>query len=401
MKVNATCFVFSLCLALICNPAAFSQDQEVTEAASSTPIAYVYVQVTKGIDVYAENAAGKLTLVNGSPFKVSGQMEGITGNHLLSAGTTELHSYKIASNGAIGEQLSSIDTATYDSDNCGPTTGNQAALDHTGKYFYVQLSDEPFSNCVQSDWQTYQIGANGEFTFINNYYTDTYTPSSAPFFNSSDKYAYSFADDQSGNPIFVSYIRVSNGSLADNTTNFGEHGPKVDPSLNYSLEAFEATADAHEHLAVVMAQCEFNDSGLGCEPTGKNPQLASYTISTSTGSISSSNTQDDVPYLQVASPNGIDMSYDGKFVAIYGDSGFQVFNFNGAALPTKLSSLKLSGTQFNQAVWDKADHLFALSYKSAKLYVFSVSKAEGVVEIGEPIGVSGAYGLTGIIVVPK
>jgi hypothetical protein len=150
-----------------------------------------------------------------------------------------------------------------------------------------------------------------------------------------------------------------------------------------------------------MAQCEFNDSGLGCEPTGKNSQLASYTISTSTGSISSSNTQDDVPYLEVASPNGIDMSYDGKFVVINGNSGFQVFNFNGAALPTKLSPLKLSGIQFNQATWDKADHLFALSYKSAKLYVFNVSKADGVVEIGEPVGVSGAYGLTGIIVVPK
>ena len=377
---------------------ALPQDQVATGAASTAPIAHVYVQVKNGVNVYSETAAGKLTLVNGSPFKISGQMEGITGSHLLSVGTTILHSYKIASNGAIGEQVASINTAAYDSDNCGPTTGNQAALDHSGKYFYVQLSDEPYSNCVMSDWQTYQIGSSGEFTFIDNFYTDAFSPSTAPFFDSSDKYAYGFAQDHSGDPMFVSYTRMSNGSLADNTTNFGQHDPKPDPRLDYSLVAAGATADPHEHLAVFMVQC-LNESDDGCEPTGKNPQLASYTISTSTGSISSSNTQDNIPYLDVASPIGMDMSYDGKFVAINGNSGFQVFNFNGAALPTKLSPLKLSGIQFDQVTWDKAGHFFALSYEAQKLYVFNVSAAHGVVQIGEPTIVHGAYGLTGIIVV--
>jgi hypothetical protein len=86
---------------------------------------------------------------------------------------------------------------------------------------------------------------------------------------------------------------------------------------------------------------------------------------------------------------------------VSGTTGFQVFNFNGAAVPTKLSSLKLSGIQIDQVTWDKAGHLFALSYEKAKLYIFNVSKKDGVVEIGSPISVPGAYGSTGIIVVPK
>jgi hypothetical protein len=94
---------------------ALTQDQAATDVASTAPIAYVYVQVTNGVNVYSATAAGKLSLLKGSPFKVSGQMEGITGSHLLSVGTTILHSYEIAPNGAVGEQLSSINTAAYDS----------------------------------------------------------------------------------------------------------------------------------------------------------------------------------------------------------------------------------------------------------------------------------------------
>ena len=96
----------------------------------------------------------------------------------------------------------------------------------------------------------------------------------------------------------------------------------------------------------------------------------------------------------------LDMSPDGKFVSVGGD-GLEVFNFNGAAVPTKLTGLLLPSTRIDQVAWDKSDHLFALSHESHELYMFNVSKAKGVVEIGSPVSVPGAYGLTGIIVVPK
>jgi hypothetical protein len=126
--------------------------------------------------------------------------------------------------------------------------------------------------------------------------------------------------------------------------------------------------------------------------------LASYSINSS-GGVESANTQADAPFVQIAQPASIEISPNGKFVAI-GGQGFQVFNFNGVALPTQLSPLMLQGTRIDQLAWDGAENLFALSYSSGTLYVFSVS-AKGVTQIGEPLAVPGAYGLTGIIVVNK
>lgn len=385
--------VFSLCLALTCSSLAWCQDPSGIEATSAAPIGLVYLQVAKGVNVYSESAAGKLTLVKGSPFGITGQMEGITGEHLLSVGTTKLHSYEVAPNGAIGAQVASIDTAAYDSEDCGPTTGNKAILDHSGKYFYVQLGSDDQSVCENSDLQTYQIGSNGLFTFMGNFYTDGTGPYPAPVFDSSDKYAYSFDYDLSDESHFVSFIHM-NDPVSNPT--FTETDPAIDPSLPYVLESYLTAADPHEHLAVLMAQCPLGDDV--CEAPY---QLASYTINTATGGISSSNTEDNIPYVELAEPFGMDMSYDGKFVAVSGTTGFQVFNFNGAAVPTKLYSLKLSGIQIDQVTWDKAGHLFALSYEKAKLYIFNVSKKDGVVEIGSPLSVPGAYGSTGILVVPK
>jgi hypothetical protein len=384
--------VFGLSLTLLSCSTAFSQDQEISEATSATPIAHVYIQVTNGVNVYSESAAGKLTLVKGSPFKISGQMEGITGSHLLSVGTTLLHSYQLAPNGAVGGQIASISTAEYDSDDCGPTTGSEAVLDHSGRYFYVQLFGGP-GDCGGSDLQTYQIGSNGGFTFIGNLYTEeSGVPLATLVVDSSDKYAYSFLYDLSDYTHFQPFTDMND--LAYNSA-FSLQNPAADPSSPNYLEPYLLAPGPDEQLAVLLVQCPIGD-----DVCNGASQLASYTIDPTTGGISSTNTQDNAPTLEIT-PIGIDMSYDGKFVAIGGGSGIQVFNFNGAAVPTQLSPLKLSEVQIDQVRWDKAGHLFALSYESQELYVFNVSTAHGLFQIGEPISVHGAYGLTGIIVVNK
>jgi len=66
-------------LALLSAGPAFTQtpsDEATPEAKAAAPVAYVYVQTTKGVNVYDATAAGKLSLVKGSPFATSGQMEG-------------------------------------------------------------------------------------------------------------------------------------------------------------------------------------------------------------------------------------------------------------------------------------------------------------------------------------
>jgi hypothetical protein len=67
----------TLCLSLTIP--ALTQTPDIAEATSTATVANVYVQVAKGVNVYNATSAGKLTLVKGSPFAVSGQMEGHNG----------------------------------------------------------------------------------------------------------------------------------------------------------------------------------------------------------------------------------------------------------------------------------------------------------------------------------
>ena len=105
MKDRAVRLGLTLCLSLTIP--ALTQTPEnkdaAKEAATSATVANVYAQVANGVNVYNATATGKLTLVKGSPFPVSGQMEGVNGKYLISVGTNNLHSYPIASTGAIGK----------------------------------------------------------------------------------------------------------------------------------------------------------------------------------------------------------------------------------------------------------------------------------------------------------
>ena len=63
---------------------------------------------------------------------------GSNGKYFISLGTDFVHSYAVASNGAIGQQKSQINTQNYTGSDCGSTTG--AILDHTGQNIYVELN---------------------------------------------------------------------------------------------------------------------------------------------------------------------------------------------------------------------------------------------------------------------
>src|SRR5580700_5604684 len=167
----------AVCLVtLLSTGGAFAQDREAqtdenareTAAASAAPVALVYAQTTPGVMVYSAAANGTLTVVKGSPFQVSGQMEDISGKFLISVGDTYLHVYSIASNGAVGKQISQINTASYGGSQCGGTSGQGSVLDHTGKYLYVQLNT--LNKCAA--WQTYRLETDGFLQFLGD--TESY-----------------------------------------------------------------------------------------------------------------------------------------------------------------------------------------------------------------------------------
>ena len=138
--------------------------QKAVAATAPAPVANIYVQTTPGVMVYNAAANGTLTLVKGSPFKVSGQMEDISGKYLISVGDTYLHVYSIASNGAVGGQVSQINTASYGGSECGGTSNQGSVLDHNGQYLYVQLNT--LNKCAA--WQTYRLESNGYLQFLGD-----------------------------------------------------------------------------------------------------------------------------------------------------------------------------------------------------------------------------------------
>ena len=135
-----------------------------TPAATSSPAAYVYVQTSSGVVGYSAASNGALTKLPGSPFKTSGLLAGSTGYAFYSVGTDWIHSHSLASNGAIGAQVSQINTQNYSGADCGQAlAGAAGVLDHSGKYFYNLLNN--YGDCAA--YQTYSVGQNGVLTFNN------------------------------------------------------------------------------------------------------------------------------------------------------------------------------------------------------------------------------------------
>jgi hypothetical protein len=423
MKIAAPCTNLAVCLALlpaglVLTPNVLGQISEarpvsatrpVPETTTPAPIANVYVQTEAGVNVYNANASGALTLVKGSPFYDDGQMEGNNGGYLLVVGTDYLHSYKIESNGAVGAQAAEIDTQSYGGAQCGNTSGAGSILDHSGHYFYVQLFGASYDggeDFTCSDWQSYKVANDGTFTFLGDSLFEQYgswpawqsaDPSSVPTISSNDDFAYAVYYD-GGLSDFASFPIGPGGVLGVNT-GVGYNTPTPNPlppdSDNNYFPA-SVTADPSGHLAVAMTENAYQGFPA--------PQLASYTLDKS-ANLTTTNSYENMPKLWSYGTYSLRMSPAGNLLAVSaapaGDNGLEIFHFNGAAPITPYSSMLLPATTIDQMAWDNNNHLYALSYKSSELYVFTVTPTTISQTAGSPYKISRPYGLKGLIVVPK
>jgi hypothetical protein len=396
-------------MALLTAAPAFTQtptEAETPEAKAAAPVAYVYVQTLKGVDVYDATAAGKLTLVKGSPFSTTGQMEGINGKYLFSVGTTNVHTYAIESNGAVGKQIGAINTQLYSGSECGNTDGAGAMLDHTGRHFYVQLFGalDGSENPACAAWQSYQVQADGELTFMDGleYFSEVCSyggcpnagASTIPTVSGNDNLAYGVFPDWGDTTLFSTLALAPNGLLAINRS-FSWTGPVPQPG-EWNYFPVSVKADPTNHLAVLMySEYESPYGNLG--PF----QLASYTISNGSGDISSTNTWENMPIPEIRNITGMSMSTSGKIVALFGYPGLQIFHFNGAEPITPYSKLLLPTVDIDQLAWDNDNHLYALSYSSGELYVYTATPTSIKEVPGSSYKVKNAYGIKGLIVVPK
>lgn len=378
----------------------------VPAMSQTTPIANVYVQTRSGVRVYHAAPSGQLTLVSGSPFGVSGQMEAVRGtSYLFSVGATYLHSYKLSTSGGVGGQVSQINTASYGGSQCGGTApGN--ILDHTGQYFSVQLFGalDSNGNPICSAYQTYKIASNGYFTYLGDAVNTTIGyrfpgELNISTYSSNDLFAYGAGQTNPYASEFYAFRRASAGDLIKNSS-FTQTGPVPDPNGGDYFPILVA-ADPFSHLAAVM--------NLPFSSNLNVFQLASFTINSTSGAISSTNTYSNMPKLDVY-PSSIGMSPSGKVLAVGGSPGLQLFHFNGASAPTLYHGNLFStaaNPNIDQIAWDNSNHLYALSYDTgathatAKLYVFTVTPTSVASAPGSPYKITGSYGAKGLIVVPR
>jgi hypothetical protein len=293
-----------------------------------------------------------------------------------------VHSYPVKSNGAIGKEVSTINTQNYDGADCDTGVGTAGAvLDHTGQDVYVLLDNYWYEGSIQlcAAYQAYSISKSSGALEFNGTAEPASVAESAgiPTFTGNNVFAYASGSDVRFTPGLIAFSRKSDGT--PQALSFNE----IDPN-GYS--AFFAAADPTNHLAVVVAAEDDESYGAA--------RLASYSVDVK-GNIASTNTVKSMPYPHV-NPTTLSMSPSGRLLAV-GGNGLQVFHFNGASPITHYSGMLLT-TPVSQINWDHNNHLYVLSDSTNKLYVYTVTPTTITAAPGSPYTISGPNAL---VVVPK
>jgi hypothetical protein len=100
-------------------------------------------------------------------------------------------------------------------------------------------------------------------------------------------------------------------------------------------------------------------------------QIATYTINTANGDLSTARPYTNMPTTAVFSVLTT-TAPSGKLLAVGGTKGLQLFSFTGTSQVTAKTGL-LTTAEIDQVTWDNSNHLYAISYPSGKLYVFTVT----------------------------
>jgi hypothetical protein len=396
-----------VCLAAaLCTPANHAQVKATAGAqpdTTATPVAHVYISTSGGTNLYDAAANGKLTLVSGSPFATSGYMVGSNGKYLITSGTDDIHSYKIASNGAIEGTASELDTQSYSGGKCGPTAG--AVLDHSGQDVYVSLKGAPADdgNALCDALQTSSVSSSsGSLTFKGDVLVDDDQKNSGtdtlPVMLGNNAFAYSLEGVPDSCTTNINILaRESSGALELAGVQSVTY-PKPAPGGYYYYALYPShisssfeqawpsliTDDASDHLAIALFPMK--DAPCG---DMKTPQLASFTAN-SKGELTTTNTYENMPSVSGAI-NVMRMSPSGKLLAVATGTGVQIFHFNGSSPITKFTGVIGTSGYISDMQWDKSNHLYAINGASGNLHVYTVTTSTAVEASGSPYSAKGTH----------
>lgn len=335
--------------------------QPEMNAAQAAPVAHIYVATPTGVDLYAADPTGKLTLVAGSPF--AGNFSDIVTNGKYFYGVDKTYIYEdaVALNGALTRVDRFSPAAHADR---FEAIGN-LDLDHTGSTLYANVHVD--GGMI---YESYRVSkSNGELSWLGNA-----DKGSASRFGvgplhilGNDKFAF---QTQNYLTWFVEGFAIgSNHELVSGLD--GILFPEAKSGILYNPYAL--AADPSNHFALAAYPQQDAPTGPIVGPT----QLAVYSID-SAGNQTTASTYENMPAVELGWVSYMNMSPSGKLLAVAGNgpgvTGLQVFHFNGANPITSYTGL-IATAPIDEVHWDNSNHLYAISKSSGKLFVFTVTPA--------------------------
>lgn len=388
---------WGISVAVVCAMLAVSQsraeDENKTEdAIERSTVAFVYVSsIPQNSSVsqllaFGVDHNGRLTPVPGSPYPEALGNMAVNGTMLLGASQTaaDIDTYRIEYNGSL-TQLGSTDYAQYNNPGgteCG--AAGQVYLDHTGSDLYVQEFDGT-NACANTVVASFALNKqNGDLNYLGTAVIGVFPGDwTAASFLGNNIYAYTADNDSCMYYTMYGFRRSSSGML--NLMQMNSNLPAPGPGFSRYIPYF-AAADPTNHVAFTMAPA----NPPGC--TGGPLQLATYTAD-SKGNLTTKSTYANMPATHIVTPYDMKMSPSGKLLAVAGQEGLQVFHFNGANPITHYTAL-LTSDPVNQMFWDNDNHLYAISTKTGKLRVYTITPTSYEEMRGSPYNVSNPQALT-------
>jgi len=383
------------------------------------PSAYVYITTPAGINAYVSPGQGAaLSLVPGSPFQVSGALIGSAGvppydapnsppQYLVSYDSTNIYTYLIEPDGAIGPQVSTLSTQSYGGNSCG-TPINAVT---SGQNVYVGLTNKTTPSCYAN--QTFNVSNTGLLTFLGSTELDKAVTITPPAFvpASDGSYAYGLQSPVTGTceDELIGYNLESNGTLT-----FGNNAitssPTSQQGWTYVANGPIAATGATSGGLVALPMYQENGPCGAVQPA----QLAIFTLDNAGNLISTIpglgpplfpdvpvQTYENMPTL-TGSPSSMAFSLYGNAtvpLAVGGTGGLQVYvetllEGNTQIIPVgpAVLSASLLSTPITQVAWD-LNNLYA--FNGQQLFVFySTSGFPGTVpnalSTGAPFAISGS-----------
>ena len=396
-----TSLVLTLCLAsALSMHAALGQNTSTMKSVSGStvagPVAYVYVSGNnnKGgspnqVEGFAAAWNGALTPLPGSPFAADLTGMVLNGKYLFgfnNDGPNEIDSYSIGWNGAL-KLVAKEDT--FSDSPYGCMWPGSMILDHTGANLYVPVTAGEI--CDSTAYLSYFIEeATGQLKYLAHSQVPKYLYNWPLTFTGNNVFAYGsecIYDYRGGVYVdtFTSLQRKSDGTLNDLAANVPTPAAKYSDS--FYCRGITA-ADPANHIAVAMQAINRTS-----EKTEGWAQIGTYSAD-KYGNLYTNSTYANMPVTEVGTVSDMSMAPSGKLLAVVGDGGLQIFRLDaddGIRHYTDLlthDNMSRVTSSAGLVFWDNADHLYAISPYTNKLYVFHVTETSVSEAPGSPYTVA-------------